>query len=78
MDEEFICPFPWKWSGIYEKLHTEWKARNDEKIPEPPHLLPSITNDAARHERWQDTVAWAEEHGFTLPPIAEDEKYYRM
>lgn len=78
MDEQFICPFPWRWSSIYEKLHAEWLERNDEEIPEPPHLLPAITNDAHRQERWQATVEWAEEHGFTIPPISEDEKYYKM
>lgn len=78
MDEEFICPFPWRWSAIYQKLHAEWLERNDEAIPEPPHLLPSITSDAHRHDRWQETVEWAAEHGFVVPPVTEDEKYYRM
>lgn len=78
MDEQFICPFPWKWSSIYEKLHREWTERADEEIPEPPHLLPAITNDAHRQERWQETIEWAETHGFEIPPIAEDEKYFKM
>lgn len=49
-----------------------------EEIPEPPHLLPAMTNDAHRQERWQDTVEWAEKYGFVIPPMSEDEKYYKM
>lgn len=78
MDEQFICPFPWRWSAIYEKLRSEWQERDDQAIPEPPLLLPPITNDAHRQERWQETVEWAEEHGFVIPTLSEDEKYYRM
>jgi hypothetical protein len=48
-------------------------------IPEPPHLLAPNSTDDARHHRWLETVAWAEEHGFgdRIPAIAEHEKYYR-
>jgi hypothetical protein len=77
MGEEFICPFPWKWSDIYHKLHADWTERADEAVPEPPHLLSPISNDQARHERWSETVAWAEEFGFEIPAISEDEKYYK-
>ena len=78
MDEQFICPFPWKWSMIYEKLHREWAERADEEVPEPPHLLPAMTNDAHRQDRWQETVEWAEQYSFEIPVLSEDEKYYKM
>lgn len=78
MDEQFICPFPWKWSGIYDKLHQAWIERSDEEVPEPPHLLPALSDDRHRQERWQETVEWAETYGFEIPPLSEDEKYYKM
>ena len=78
MDDDFICPMVWKWSDIYEKLHTLWQERSDEEIPEPPHMLAPNSNDDSRHHRWQETVEWAEKHGFTLPDLAEHEKYYRI
>ena len=78
MEEQFICPFPWKWSMLYEKLHTEWIERADKDVPEPPHLLPAMTNDAHRQDRWKETVEWAEQYGFEIAPISEDEKYYKM
>ena len=78
MEEQFICPFPWKWSMIYEKLHREWVERAEEEVPEPPHLLPSMTSDSHRQDRWQETVEWAEQYGFEIPARSEDEKYYKM
>lgn len=78
MDEDFVCPMVWKWSDIYTALHSAWEARADEGIPEPPHMLAPNSTDGARQQRWQETVEWAEAHGFTIPTLDEHEKYYRV
>ena len=130
-DDGFICPYPWKWNEIQEKLVRAWQARcaelkaqvppapepepqaeatpvaapagdsdfdldfgeDDEPawdaaaihideelppIPDPPHLLPPTSTDPIRHQRWQETVAWAEEYGFSalIGTLAESDKYY--
>lgn len=78
MEEDFICPMVWKWGDIYHALHTEWQSRGDEAIPEPPHMLAPNSTDGPRKIRWEETVHWAEQYGFTLPELAEHEKYYRI
>ena len=132
MDEDgFVCPYPWKWNAIHERLTQAWQARCEElkaqappepdpapepeaapvaatvassdfdldfgeddepawdaavlhideelpPIPEPPHLLASTSTDPMRHVRWQETVAWAAEFGFSdlIGTLAESDKYY--
>ena len=79
-DEEYICPQGWRWSSIYNTLHHAYKeslgATPD--ISEPPHLLPANASDAARKHRWEETLQWAEDNGFSdlIPELPEDERYY--
>jgi hypothetical protein len=132
-DDGFICPYPWKWNEIHERLTRAWQERcadilanqpppeeapveevaevapaasagldsdfdldfeEEERawdapvahkeeappppIPEPPHLLAPTSTDAMRRVRWQETLAWAEEHGFMplIGHLAESDKYY--
>ncbi len=130
-DDGFICPYPWKWNEIHDRLTRAWQEkcaeilasapppevtpeeevaeaaptagvggdfdldfeeeerawdapvlhRHEEPeapLPEPPHLLAAASTDPMRHQRWQETVAWAEEFGFTplIGYLAESDKYY--
>jgi hypothetical protein len=131
-DDGFICPYPWKWNEIHDRLTRAWQEKCAElianqpppeeapveeavaeapavpsatadfdldfeeeerawdapaihkeeapppPIPEPPHLLAATSTDFMRQQRWQETVAWAEEYGFTplIGQIAESDKYY--
>jgi hypothetical protein len=130
-DDGFICPYPWKWNEIHDRLMRAWQEKCAEilasapppeeapeeevaeaaptasvggdfdldfeeeerawdapvlhrpeapgpPITEPPHLLAATSTDAMRHQRWQEMVAWAEEHGFTplIGHLAESDKYY--
>ena len=47
-------------------------------IPEPPPLLPPTSTDPMRQARWRETVAWADEFGFSplIGTISESDKYY--
>ena len=81
MDEdEYICPQGWRWSSIYESLRTAWRESGNTDMEEPPHLLPPNASDMARKHRWEETLQWADEHGFMglIPELPEDERYYRM
>ncbi|MBC8104638.1 MAG: hypothetical protein H7Z41_18855 [Cytophagales bacterium] len=48
------------------------------EMTEPPHLLPPNASDAARKQRWEETVQWAEANGYShlIPDLPEDERYY--
>ena len=89
-EDEYICPQGWRWSSIYDALHRAYKgsrsnvigADSDDEAPaeitEPPHLLPPNASDVARKHRWEETIQWAEENGFShlIPELPEDERYY--
>lgn len=78
MDEDFICPMVWKWSDIFAGLQAQWQERDDEEVPGPPSMLAPNATDTARQQRWNETVEWAEAHGFSIPELAEHEKHYRI
>ncbi len=62
-----ICPLPIHWHRVHMAL-SEAAVAADRKIPPPPTPLIlsgwNFTNDVVKHERWRQTVAWAEKWGF--------------
>lgn len=78
MDDDFVCPMVWRWSEIHANLQAQWESRGDEAVAPPPAMLAPNSTDTARQARWAETVAWVEEHGFEMPPLAEQDKYYRI
>lgn len=64
--------------GHHSLQDDDAQAATAPPVPEPPHLLSPNSTDDARHQRWQETVEWAETHGFAnkIPTLSESEKYY--
>ncbi len=76
--EEFVCPLPMEWDRISRLLH-QARESSERDIPEPP--IPLILNgwlasDREKYNRWNDTMAWAYEHGFShlIPKFSEENK----
>ena len=75
------CPVPMVWNEIYRGLLTARERSGDPSIPKPP--VPLILNgwvfssDSEKFLRWQQTVAWAERHGFSeqIPRLPDDQLY---
>ena len=79
----FICPAPAKWEGIYYRLSTFHRSMPDRtQIPDVPRALIgplwAHSSDEQKQARWQETVKWANDHGFTelIPELQTDEQYF--
>lgn len=75
-----ICPLPIKWNAIYNALE---EARKKSANPIPPSPIPlilagwSYSTDFDKRIRWEETIQWAEQHGFEhlLQGVNDDEWY---
>ena len=73
-----ICPKPQNWHEIHQRLHQAALLAQPPIAPPPvPLILGGWTgsNDIEKQNRWNETLAWADQHGLTdligdLPPLA--------
>lgn len=84
-DEEFICPYPWKWNEIHDRLTRAWQEKcaeilanqpppEEEVVEEAPVAAASATSDfdldfEEEERAWDAAVAHKEEA--PPPPIPE-------
>lgn len=78
MEDVLVCPQAWKWSQIYRSLEHAYEEHHGEGIPAPPEMLPPGAGISALRNRWQDTVDWANEHGYShlIPVLKEEEEFF--
>jgi len=80
----FICPLPKFWNDIYQSLVSEHKKASKYKpnIAKPPVPLIlagwAYSSDNEKQIRWQKTIDWAEENGFSkhLRKLEEKDSYF--
>ena len=63
----FQSPSPVVWDGVYKRL-IDWHrvhCTSDENRPPVPLILAgrAFSSPSLRHERWLQTVDWAQRHG---------------
>ena len=60
----YSCPSPVEWNRIYGRLKDWAESRGVTDPPPVPLILGGWAMSSARekHERWQDTIRWAELH----------------
>lgn len=76
----FICPQPLVWDSIHRTLREAWEAGGKKGNPPPVPLILNgwvFTSDLDKQRRWQETLAWANEHSLAhlIPELAEGERY---
>ena len=80
MSEQRICPQLYLWRQIYTSLAEARDAAGGD-IPVPPQVFNMqgwmLSSDENKRNRWQATVEWACEHGFSdaIPEIIEEDWY---
>lgn len=78
---EFVCPQPQKWNEIHQSLKTAWEqAGSQSDVPPIPLILNGwvFSSDFEKKQRWQNTIAWAQQHDCSglIPELTEDERYF--
>lgn len=87
---DYVCPMPFDWSKIIERLAKEYAKLHPERpyydniscwkgygIPTPLILGGWIASNEAKKERWVGAMVWAKENDlFWVIEQAEFEKYY--
>src|SRR5664280_566438 len=77
-----ICPLPDKWNRIYEALMRAWDSGGRIGDPPPVPLILNgwvFSNDIQKKERWQATLAWAEERSLQHAiPALSDADFHRV
>lgn len=91
MNQNFLCPFPNRWSEIYNDLCEAYEASAGIKLPSivserrsvggpPTPLILNgwvFSNDDDKQERWQETLRWAERHNLLhLATVEERDKCF--
>lgn len=78
----FVCPIPYKWHEIHERLKDAWEAGGSVSDPPPIPLILAgwaFSTDVDKRNRWQNTLDWAVRHGLeTLIPSLEQADQYRV
>ncbi|MFN7037546.1 MAG: hypothetical protein ACK4SN_14400, partial [Bellilinea sp.] len=77
---KFICPLPYVWAEIYDRLYSAWQERGSKGDPPPIPLILSgwvFSNDLAKKIRWEMTLQWAREQGLEhlIPEIDRHQAY---
>lgn len=77
----FICPKPYKWHEIFERLRSAWQnAGAVGRKPPVPLILAgwNFSNDVEKKLRWEDTLAWAKKHDLVhlVGDLSEDDCYF--
>jgi hypothetical protein len=76
-----ICPNPIPWHHAFQHL-TDYAKRHPCTPPSPPAPLIlagwAFSNDVAKMNRWQETLAWAKANGCSeiVEGIADEDFYY--
>src|SRR5262245_37261291 len=74
-----VCPMPSVWARIHRRLVDAWEQAGAEgEEPPMPLILAgwAYSNDAAKHDRWLDTIEWARRAGFAslIPELKPGER----
>jgi hypothetical protein len=77
---KFVCPLPPRWGDIYLALQETWEASGRPGDGPPVPLILNgwvVSSDFDKHQRWQDTVEWANQHGLAhlIPELSDSEEY---
>lgn len=81
MSTQPICPQLYLWRQIYTSLSEAREADGSMDIPMPPQVFNMqgwmLSTDANKQNRWNATIAWAAEHGFSyvIPDFSGDDWY---
>src|SRR6266571_2847146 len=67
--KRYFAPLPQTWARVYRQLQLLRRRRGgDPRIPPPPVALilagSVFSTGLQKHQRWQETVAWARDYGF--------------
>jgi hypothetical protein len=69
----FICPMPQHWAATHQLLLLACDELEIIDRPPVPLILNGwvFSSDRQKHERWQETVEWARDHGLEhlTPPL---------
>lgn len=91
-DIDYICPQPNRWNDIYNALCHAYEIKYRKRLPRtvneirdaggPPTPLIlagwNYSTGLEKHFRWQDTINWAEKHGFDNLLIVEEKDKYMV
>ena len=81
MSEQSICPQLYLWRQIYTNLCEARDSAGSTSIPMPPQVFNMqgwmLSTDMNKLSRWEATVNWAAEHGFSkvIPEFSSDDWY---
>lgn len=77
----FVSPQPNTWYAIYLRLKSQWEKDVSGGVSPPPMALLlsgwTMSNDQDKLERWQTTLKWASESGYShlIPALQAHEQY---
>ena len=77
----FICPQPYKWNEIHQRLQEAWRELGRKGSPPPTPLILGgwiYSGDEDKKRTWEATVAWAERRGLAhlIPMLSDREKHF--
>ena len=78
---ELKCPQLYVWRQIYTSLAEAREQSGDASIPMPPQVFNMqgwmLSSDENKQNRWNATIDWAAEHGFSdaIPDLSEQDWY---
>ena len=81
MSDTAICPQLHLWRQIYASLAEARDEVGDRTIPMPPQVFNMqgwlLSSDTNKANRWNATVSWAQEYGFShvIPEFSEQDWY---
>lgn len=81
MKKEQLCPQLHIWRQVFVVLEQAREQAGDAAMPMPPLVFNMqgwmLSDDRQKQQRWTETRAWAEKHGFLnlIPEFADDEWY---
>ena len=81
MSAQPICPQFYLWRQIYSSLSEAYQQVGIQTLPMPPQVFNMqgwlLSSDENKQNRWNATLAWAAEHGFShvIPDLSADDWY---
>jgi|GEM_PF-667166 len=81
MSVQPMCPQLYLWRQIYSSLSEAREQAGNKDIPIPPQVFNMqgwmLSTDANKQSRWNATLAWAVEYGFShvIPDFSGDDWY---
>jgi hypothetical protein len=81
MERKPLCPLLHIWRQIYTVLEEAYERAGVAEMPPPPLVFNmqgwQLSTDSQKEQRWVETRAWAEQHGFArlIGHLSDDEFY---